>query len=79
VAAPEFLGCRLRGGDDEQCARQSELAQLIEMKGYGSAEELLEAVLSNAVSPVICMNEACNSTCEKDRERSRRFCCRPSL
>lgn len=38
---------------------KAKLAQLIEIEGYESTEELLEAILSDAGSPAMCMNEAC--------------------
>jgi hypothetical protein len=37
--------------------RRTKLTKLIAIEGYDSIEELAEAVLSDAVSPAICMNE----------------------
>jgi len=37
---------------------------MLEIEGYDSIEELMEAVLSDAVSPAICMNEDCDLTQE---------------
>jgi len=37
--------------------RRAKLAKLMEIEGYSSIEELAQAVLSDAVSPAICMNE----------------------
>ena len=39
---------------------KAKLAKLIEIEGYDSIEELMEAVFSDSVSPAICMNEGCD-------------------
>jgi hypothetical protein len=54
--------------------RQAKLAQLIEIEGYDSVEALLEAVLSDSVSPAICMNEGCDYTCEMEPDQDRGWC-----
>jgi hypothetical protein len=48
----------------DDALRQAKLTKLIEIEGYDSADELMEAVFSDAVSPAICMNEGCDYTCE---------------
>ena len=53
---------------------QQKLAKLVEIKGYDSADELLRAVFSDAVSPAICMRESCNFTCEMEPDQDRGWC-----
>jgi hypothetical protein len=50
------------------------LAKLLEIEGYDTLEELLEAVLSDAVSPAICMNEDCDFTCEMEPDQDAGYC-----
>jgi hypothetical protein len=38
----------------DDALRQAKLAKLVEIEGYDSSDELLEAVFSDAVSPAIC-------------------------
>ncbi len=54
--------------------RQAKLAKLIEMEGYESIEQLAEAILSDSVSPAICMNEDCSYTCEMEPDQDAGFC-----
>ena len=48
---------------------QQKLAKLVEIEGYDSADELMEAVFSDAVSPAISMNEGCDYTCEMEPDQ----------
>jgi hypothetical protein len=43
-------------------------AELIEIEGYESVDQLLEAVLGDSVSPAICINEGCDFTANHVRE-----------
>ena len=43
---------------------RAKLSKPIEIEGYDSIEQLAEAILSDSVSPAICMNEGCNFSCE---------------
>jgi hypothetical protein len=52
----------------------AKLAKLLEIEGYGSIEELIEAVFSDSVSPAICMNEGCDFTCEMEPDQDRGYC-----
>ena len=54
--------------------RRTKLAKLIEIEGYDSFEELLEAVFSDAVSPAICMNDGCEFTCEMEPDQDAGYC-----
>ena len=47
---------------DADALRKAKLAKLIEIEGFDSIEELMEAVFSDAVSPAICVNEDCDFT-----------------
>jgi hypothetical protein len=54
--------------------RQAKLAKLIEIEGYDSVEALLDVVLSDSISPAICMNEGCDYTCEMEPDQNRGWC-----
>jgi hypothetical protein len=54
--------------------RQAKLAKLIEIEGYDSPDQLLEAVFSDAVSPAICMNDGCDFTCDMEPDQDRGYC-----
>ena len=49
---------------DDDALRKAKLTKLLEIEGYESVENLIEAVFSDSVSPAICMNEDCTFTCE---------------
>ena len=72
-SAARIVGRRLQGGEDGRL-REAKLAKLIEIEGYDSADELLEAVFSDSVSPAICMNEACDFTCEMEPDQDAGYC-----
>jgi hypothetical protein len=65
-------GCEEEKMDDT--LRQAKLAKLVEIEGYNSADELMEAVISDAVSPAICMNEGCDFTCEMEPDQDAGYC-----
>jgi hypothetical protein len=71
---PNFsdAGCEEEIMDD--ALRQAKLAKLIEIEGYDSSDELLEAVFSDAVSPAICTNEGCEFTCEMEPDQDAGYC-----
>ena len=54
--------------------QRAKLAKLIEIEGYDSIEEFAQAVLSDSVSPAICMNEDCNFTCEMEPDQDAGYC-----
>jgi hypothetical protein len=54
--------------------RRAKLATLITIEGYGSIEDLAQAVLSDSVSPAICMNEDCDFTCEMEPDQDAGCC-----
>ena len=54
--------------------QRAKLAKLTAIEGYDSIEELASAILSNSVSPAICMNEDCDFTCEMEPDQDAGFC-----
>jgi len=54
--------------------RRAKLVTLMKIEGYGSIEELAQAVLSDSVSPAICMNEDCSFTCEMEPDQDAGYC-----
>ena len=54
--------------------RRAKLAKLIEIEGYDNFEEMAQAILSDSVSPAICMNEGCNFTCEMEPDQDAGYC-----
>jgi hypothetical protein len=53
---------------------KAKLAKLVEIEGYDSADELMGAVFSDAVSPAICMNEGCDFACEMEPDQDAGWC-----
>jgi hypothetical protein len=53
---------------------KAKLAKLIEIEGFDSIEELMEAVFSDSVSPAICMNEGCDYTCQMEPDQDAGYC-----
>jgi hypothetical protein len=54
--------------------RRAKLAKLIAIEGYDNIEELAQAILSDSVSPAICMNEGCDFTCEMEPDQDAGYC-----
>jgi hypothetical protein len=54
--------------------REEKLTKLLELEGYDDIVPLAEAVLSDSVSPAICMNEPCSFTCEMEPDQDRGWC-----
>jgi hypothetical protein len=54
--------------------RQAKLATLMEIEGYETIEQLAEAILSDSVSPAICMNDGCDYTAEMEPDQDGGFC-----
>ena len=52
----------------------SKLGMLMQIEGYDSFEEMAEAILSDTVSPAICMNEGCNYTSQMEPDQDRGWC-----
>ena len=58
----------------DDALRKAKLAKLLEIEGYESIDELIEAVFLDAVSPAICMNEGCDFTCEMEPDQDAGYC-----
>ena len=54
--------------------KRAKLSKLIEIEGYDSIEQLAQAILSDSVSPAICMNEDCDFTCEMEPHQDAGYC-----
>jgi hypothetical protein len=54
--------------------RYAKLAKLKDIEGYDTIEQLAEAILSDSVSPAICMNEGCDYTAEMEPDQDAGFC-----
>jgi hypothetical protein len=54
--------------------RRAKLTTLMKIEGYDSIEELAQTILSDYVSPAICMNEDCDFTCEMEPDQDAGFC-----
>ena len=59
---------------DDDALRKAKLAKLIEIEGFDSIQQLMEAVFSDSVSPAICMNVDCNFTCEMEPDQDAGYC-----
>ena len=54
--------------------QRAKLATLMKIEGYDSIEDLAQAILSDSVSPAICMNEDCDFTCEMEPDQDAGDC-----
>jgi hypothetical protein len=52
----------------------TKLQTLVESEGFASIEDLLEATITDSVSPAICMNEGCSYTAEMEGDQDRGWC-----
>jgi hypothetical protein len=59
---------------DDDALRQAKLVKLVEIEGYDRLDEMIQAVLSDAVSPAICTNEECDYTCEMEPDQDAGYC-----
>jgi hypothetical protein len=50
------------------------LDRLMEIEGYGDVVDLFAAVLSDSVSPGICINAGCDYTTEVEPDQDRGYC-----
>ena len=60
--------------DLSETMRQRKLEELTRIEGYPSVDALLEAVVTDSVSPAICVNEVCSYTCEMEPDQDRGWC-----
>ena len=50
------------------------LDKLVEIEGFPNVEALLEATITDSVSPAICMNDGCSYTSEMEGDQDRGWC-----
>ena len=50
------------------------LAQLVASEGYHSLDDLLQACVTDSVSPGICTNSGCDYTTEVEGDQDRGYC-----
>ena len=69
------FGTPLRGADSEaEEVMDGKLAQVIEIEGYSSLDDMLTAVASDSVAPGICVREGCSYTCEAEPDQNAGWC-----
>ena len=54
--------------------RRIKLDLLVESEGYDTLEDLLQAVITDTVSPGICMTEGCSYTTEVEPDQREGWC-----
>jgi hypothetical protein len=54
--------------------RRTKLDLLVESEGYDTLEDLLQAVITDSVSPGICMTEGCSYTTEVEPDQCEGWC-----
>ena len=53
---------------------QLKLDKLMEIEGFASMEDMLQAATFDSVSPAICMNDWCDYTCQMEPDQTRGWC-----
>jgi hypothetical protein len=54
--------------------RQEKLSKLLAAEGYDTLEELAAAILSDAVSPAICIEPDCDHVAEMEPDQRAGYC-----
>ena len=54
--------------------RAAKLAKLIESEGYDTFEEMAEAIISDSVSPAICVEPGCDYATEMEPDQDAGYC-----
>ena len=52
----------------------AKLMKLCDIEGFETIAELLGAVITDSVSPAICMTEGCDYTTEMERDQDAGYC-----
>lgn len=52
----------------------TKLTLLVQSEGYETLETMLEEIISDSVSPGICMNDGCDYTCEVEPDQDAGWC-----
>jgi hypothetical protein len=53
---------------------KTKLASLVESEGYETLDAILEEIVSDNISPGICMNGGCGYTCEVEPDQDAGWC-----
>ena len=53
---------------------KSKLASLVESEGYETLEAMLKEIITDSISPGICMNGRCGYTCEVEPDQDAGWC-----
>ena len=54
--------------------KAKKLMKLCEIEGYETPYDLVEAVMTDVVSPAICMTEGCDYTAEMEPDQREGYC-----
>lgn len=54
--------------------KRAKLAKLVEIEGFKTLDQMLQAVVCDSVCPGICIDPACNYTVEVEPDQDRRWC-----
>jgi hypothetical protein len=54
--------------------RQEKLAKLLAAEGFETLEEMAQAVLSDSVSPAICIEPGCDHVAEMEPDQDAGYC-----
>lgn len=54
--------------------KAQKLMKLCEVEGYPDPLDLIQAVISDSVSPAICMTEGCDHTAEMEPDQQEGYC-----
>lgn len=54
--------------------KAEKLRRLVEAEGFACVDDLLEVVVTDSVSPAICMNAGCNYTTEMEPDQEHGYC-----
>lgn len=55
-------------------ARKNKLAYIVTAEGFDTLDHLLEAIITDSVSPAICMHADCNYMQEMEPDQDRGWC-----
>ncbi len=54
--------------------KSKKLMKLCEIEGYDNPYDLMQAVMTDSVSPAICMTEGCDYTAEMEPDQREGYC-----
>lgn len=53
---------------------RNKLASLVRSEGYETLDTMLEEIVSDSISPGICMNDGCDYVCEVEPDQASGWC-----